>query len=126
MSIQSEEVRRYFATRNLKQSEICRQTGVNKASVSQMLAGHLPFSKGAALAFSKTYGFNTDFLLHGTGSLFGEGVTAGEDSAPPFTPDADNGLLADAMKMIQKLVAENTMLRRSLAELTKPCNPDKE
>lgn len=63
------KLKEYFLENGMKQSDIAKALDVTQAAVSGQLNGR-PFGVNAAKKWSKTFGFNIDWLITGEGSMF--------------------------------------------------------
>ena len=104
MSIQSEELRKYFALNNIKITDVAKRTGLHHSAVSLMISGRQDLSKTFIIGLHKTYGFDTTFLLTGEGTLL-------PADAPKVNTDAE---LRAASDMVQGLTQDNIRLKAKL------------
>lgn len=69
MSIQSDELRKYFEQAGILQREVAEKIGVHEGTISSILSGRYGISKRIARLLADAYGFDLEFLLLGTGTL---------------------------------------------------------
>lgn len=119
MSIQSEELRRYFALNGIKNTYIQEVTGLSSGSVSNILSGRYKMSATTASALSKRFGFDITFLLTGQGTLFPPRISEPRTITAPVSGNVTQGdnspinIAAD----IAALQAENARLRDEVSWL---------
>ena len=110
MSIQSEELARYFRLRGIRNVDIVEQTGVDKGTVSNLLNGSRPVSFKTAKKIADVYGLSAAFIAYGEGTL----MPASRQDAP-----ADNFPAPSSSAEPAGLEAENRALHNEVAELTR-------
>ncbi len=84
------KIKEYFSEIGMSQLEAANMLGVQQAAVSNQLNGR-PFGKNSASKWNSTFGFRTNWLLTGEGSMFDpqfEG--AHEDYKPENHPELNH------------------------------------
>lgn len=120
MSVQSEELRKYFALHNIKVTEVARQTGLHYSAVSLMISGKQELSKTFITGLWKAYGFDTTYLLTGEGTLLpaSRPAKASSDAELRATQDMVQGLTKDNISLKAKVYK----LMEKLEALGLPCD----
>ena len=108
MSVQSEEVRKYFALNNIKITDVAEKTGISRPTLSNLICGRRDFSKRYAPQLAEAYGFDVTFLLTGQGSLFPQ---------KPATSGTKDAELRAANEMVQQLTKDNISLKAKVYKL---------
>lgn len=66
-------VRGYFSAHKITMKKAAEMLGVSTGAVTNQLSGR-KFTANMAEKYANTFGFSEDFLLFGTGDLFGKGT----------------------------------------------------
>lgn len=114
MATNYQALKDYFYRNNIRQVDIVEKTGIDKATVSNFLAGRRPLGRENARRLADTFGLSLAFVLTGEGDIFppqssrsagdisNSAVTQGDNS--PINIVADNAALE----------AENQRLREEV------------
>ena len=126
------EMRNFFRINGITQTDIAEALGKKQSYVSGVLTGKVGISPQMAQALSEEYGFNTEFLLYGDGSLTNNSGNINIKSSGS-TINANTGICSCAcssgsdemiMKLLNELIEERKLNRELLEKLARNDNKD--
>ena len=114
LSIQSQEISRYFTLNGIKQRDAAEAVGVNESSMSNILAGRYKIGRKMAFKFKEAFGFDPIFLLTGEGGLFTPRIDQSHNEGAIVNENCGTINVTAANAALQ---AENARLRDEVAWL---------
>lgn len=127
MSVQSEELKRYFAYHSIRNKDIMDTTGLDSSTISNMLAGRDSIGKNRAIQLHEAYGFSIRFLMTGEGALVPNIAMTPEQlkaraelpnmTTPPTQPAIVPPMIDASADMVTILAGQVQQLTSMLAQL---------
>lgn len=102
----------YFYRNNIRQVDIVERTGIDKATVSNFLAGRRPLGRENARRLADAFGLSLAFILTGEGDMFPAGRQEVGNGAIVNGGKVEGGINVTATNAA--LEAENQRLREEV------------
>ena len=111
-----QEIRAFFKSKKISQKEAAEKIGKKQSYVNYILTGKVKITKETARLMHDAFGFNTEYLLFGIGSLIAEEQPV---SYEPTTNNIDASNEALINRLLDELVEQRKINQELQSKLQK-------